>query len=81
MAQLHLDDIKGMRVHKAIWVFAAEQGNKYAKTYADEWKQLSGENLGKRDSRWLLGRGGTRLRKFMEAATVCAKTTINGSYT
>ncbi|KAE8996544.1 hypothetical protein PR003_g20574 [Phytophthora rubi] len=51
-----------MRVHTAIWLFAEEKGNRYAQNYAKERKGLKGATLLRRDSEWLLGKGGIRLR-------------------
>ncbi|OWZ20618.1 hypothetical protein PHMEG_0004929 [Phytophthora megakarya] len=51
-----------MLVHNAIWKYAEIQGNMFAKAYVHRRMQLSGEGLHVLDSKWLLRKGGMRLR-------------------
>lgn len=52
-----------MFVHEAVWKFAETDGNRYAKLQASSRKLLTGAPLKIADSKWLVGRGGTRLRE------------------
>ncbi|ETP36899.1 hypothetical protein F442_15244 [Phytophthora nicotianae P10297] len=51
-----------MRVHKAVWHFAVTGGNDYARRYAINRLELDGSMQIERDSKFLRGRGGMRLR-------------------
>jgi len=54
-SQLH----SSMRAHAAVWRFAETNGNAYAREYADKRKRVPNDA---RDSKWLLGKGGIKLR-------------------
>ncbi|OWY96549.1 hypothetical protein PHMEG_00033158 [Phytophthora megakarya] len=51
-----------MLVHNAIWKYAEIHGNMFAKDYVQRRMQLSGVGLLVSDSKWLLRKGGMRLR-------------------
>jgi hypothetical protein len=51
-----------MRVHEALWVYAEKKGNQYAKDYAAARQQIPSCDRARRDSKWLLGKGGLRIR-------------------
>ncbi|ETK79161.1 hypothetical protein F441_15225 [Phytophthora nicotianae CJ01A1] len=51
-----------MRVHKAVWHFAVTGGNDYARRYAINRLELDDSMQIERDSKFLRGRGGMRLR-------------------
>ncbi|KAE9326020.1 hypothetical protein PF008_g16745 [Phytophthora fragariae] len=51
-----------MRVHNAVWAFAESFGNDWARDYARERKTMSEPDRKKKDTKWLVGHGGKRLR-------------------
>ncbi|OWY94141.1 hypothetical protein PHMEG_00036215 [Phytophthora megakarya] len=52
-----------MRAHAAVWIYAQQYSNPYAKAYASKRSKLQGINKVESDSKWLRGRGGMRLRQ------------------
>ncbi|EGZ04331.1 hypothetical protein PHYSODRAFT_320419 [Phytophthora sojae] len=56
-----------MRLHQAVWLYASLHGNDYARAYAKERLQLSEDARRVRDSKWLLNKGGVRLREQWRA--------------
>jgi len=53
-----------MRVHAAVWQFDASSGNDYAGKYVNDRILFNEKEHGKRDSKWLRGHGGKRLRNM-----------------
>jgi hypothetical protein len=65
-----------MKIHAAVWYFAEVEGNDWAKKYAHARKGLDDVERASRDSKWLRGRGGTRLRAAWEALSHETKTQL-----
>ncbi|GMF25148.1 unnamed protein product [Phytophthora fragariaefolia] len=51
-----------MRVHEAVWRYGITVGNNFTRTYAENRGLLSESDRRSRDSRWLRGSGGLKLR-------------------
>ncbi|EGZ14513.1 hypothetical protein PHYSODRAFT_505000 [Phytophthora sojae] len=59
-----------MRVHNAVWAFAESSGNDWARDYARERRTKSEPDRQKKDTKWLVGHGGKRLRDLWFALPV-----------
>ncbi|KAF4032732.1 hypothetical protein GN244_ATG15378 [Phytophthora infestans] len=53
-----------MLIHEAVWIFAERSGNDHARKYASLRNGTTGTDRLKKDSKWLRGHGGRRLREL-----------------
>jgi hypothetical protein len=65
-----------MRIHAAVWQFAASSGNDYARQYVNDRDLLNEKERGKSDSKWLRGHGGKRLRNMWLSQPIQARTLL-----
>jgi hypothetical protein len=65
-----------MRVHAAVWQFDASSGNDYAGKYVNDRILFNEKEHGKRDSKWLRGHGGKRLRNMWLGQPIHVRTLL-----
>jgi len=65
-----------MRLHAAGWEFAETHGNDHARAYAAKRKELEKNDLKIKDSKWLRGHDGVRLRSMWNALSADQQTAM-----